>query len=323
MNSIPIIFRERQVARTVVGGKRNLNPERLNISVILLNKRGGHLQIQTYEKLLACQFSSIVSVEPDNENYNIEEISKRFPQIKFVIPLEHATDGELINCCMDEVDSEYVLVLRDNMRIPSGLILQNLAQRLISSKVFCIVPSMIDQEGQSVLINYIPSAERGRFVIKSDEAIQDGLETLLPFDFVGLYNKERFIQLGGFDWTIKSSFWQYADLSLRAWLWGEKIQITTLFQIQYKEDVEIPDMTADLSYLRFYLKNILPKFKADHGVMPVYLFLVFLRNCSCGIFEAWKQFSQAAKWVKVNKFRFCQDVQDLIENWGAKNVKKQ
>ena len=82
-------------------------------------------------------------------------------------------------------------------------------------------------------------------------------------------------------------------------------------------------MTADLSYLRFYLKNILPKFKADHGVMPVYLFLVFLRNCSCGIFEAWKQFSQAAKWVKVNKFRFCQDVQELIENWGAKNVKKQ
>lgn len=322
MNTIPTIFKEHQISRTVIGGKKNESKSKLNISVILLNTKGGHLQIQNYEKLLSCDFSTIISVEPDCENYNIEEISKRYPSIKFVIPLENVSDGELINSCMDEIDSDYVLVIRDTMRIPSGLILNNLAQRLINSASYCLVPSLVDIDGQSISINYIPGAQKGRFVVETDELIQDGLDTLLPYDYVGLYDKKRFLNLGGYDWTITSSFWQNADLSLRAWLWGEKIQITTLFQLQYKEEVSVPDMTTDFSYIRFYLKNILPKFKSDHGTMPFYLFFVFLRNSGCGFVEALKQFRSAQKWIEINKFRFCKDVQNLIESWGNRNVKK-
>ena len=113
MNTIPLIFNERQIDRTVLGGSRINANAKMNISVIMLNSSGSQFRIQTIEKLLNCGFKSIVSFEPDSDNFNIEDISHRFPDVKFVIPLEKVSTGDLINMGMSEVDSEYVLVIKD------------------------------------------------------------------------------------------------------------------------------------------------------------------------------------------------------------------
>ena len=42
MNTIPTTFDEHQITRTIIGGKPNVTPDVLNISVILLNKSGSH-----------------------------------------------------------------------------------------------------------------------------------------------------------------------------------------------------------------------------------------------------------------------------------------
>ena len=79
MNTIPLIFNERQIDRTVLGGSRINANAKMNISVIMLNSSGSQFRIQTIEKLLNCGFKSIVSFEPDSDNFNIEDISHRFP----------------------------------------------------------------------------------------------------------------------------------------------------------------------------------------------------------------------------------------------------
>ena len=107
----------------------------------------------------------------------------------------------------------------------------------------------------------------------------------------------------GFDSSITSPYWQNLDLSLRAWLWGEEIKLTTLLQFSYIDEPEIEDKTYNLDYLKFYLKNQLPKYKNDRAVLKKSHFLIFLFNSSCGFFEAKRQFKTAQKWVEKNKYR--------------------
>ena len=108
MNTIPTTFDEHQITRTIIGGKPNVNPDVLNISVILLNNSGSHFKINVYKNLLECNFESIISIEHDPNNSTIDDISKKMPEIKFIIPQEETTNGELINLAMSEIKSDYL-----------------------------------------------------------------------------------------------------------------------------------------------------------------------------------------------------------------------
>lgn len=316
MNTIPLTFNEHQIDRTVLGGQINSSKDALNICALVLNKNGSHLRIQMLENLLACGFRSVISVEPNSESYNIEDMSKRFPAVKFIVPLEKCTDGDLINLCMSETDAQYVFVLKDSLYIPQNFMAVNLAENLTKSKVYCVVPRLVSNTGESLSIRTTPLAKKGRFKIVSSQLINDGVHTVFPPDFIGLYNREKFIQLGGFDYTITSAYWQNVDLAMRSWLWGEVTVLSTKLAITFKEEAPVDDVTPNLSYLRFYLKNILPKFKFDHGMISNLSFMNFFFNSSCGILEALSQFSGAKKWVEKHKYRFHFDAKYMIENWN-------
>ena len=114
MNIIPSTFDEHQINRTVIGGRIENKNASLNISVILLNNSGGHLKDALFENLMECNFRSIVSVELDSNNFSVEDLAKKYPSVKFIVPLEKTTDGEMINLAMAEVEADYVLVLRNS-----------------------------------------------------------------------------------------------------------------------------------------------------------------------------------------------------------------
>ncbi len=316
MNSIPTTFDEHQITRTIIGGKPNSNPDALNISVILLNSSGSHFKINVYKNLLDCNFSSIISIEHDPNNSTIDDISRKFPEIKFIIPQEDATQGELINLAMSEVYSDYALVLKDTLYIPSKFLLQNLAQRLTEKDYFCIVPWLSDKNNNTLQCNYSPIVEKSHFTVSSSSVINDGIKTLYPFDNIALYNRKKFIQLGGFDWTIKSSYWQTLDFALRSWLWGEETHLSSLLHFSYVDDVPIEDHTINMDYLRYHLKNEVPKLKMEAGYIRKSSFFAFLMNSSCGFIEAKRHFNEAKKWVNKNKYCFKMDLQTFVENWG-------
>ncbi|MCR5189367.1 MAG: hypothetical protein K6C97_10555 [Treponema sp.] len=316
MRPIPTTFNEHQISRTVIGGIPVTDAQTLNISVILLNSNGSHFKDHIFENLIKCNFQSIISIEHDPNNSTIDEMSKKYPMVRFLVPLEKASDGELINIGMAEVTSDYVLVLRDSLNIPSNIILQNLASSLTKSKTYCIVPRLVDKEKNSLPLAFEPSAERSHFTVEAAYAIKDGMKTLYPFDYIALYNRETFISLGGFDWTINTPYWQNLDLALRAWLWGEEIKFTSSLQFSYLDEPHIEDQTVNIDYLRYYLKNELPKIKMGEAYIKKSNFLIFLFRSSCGLLEARRQFKEASNWVKSNKYRFKMDLQTFIENWS-------
>lgn len=319
MNIIPSIFDEHQIKRTVIGGQQDTSEKKINLSLILLNSNGSHLNLNIFENLVKCKFDSIISIEHDSDNYSLDDITKKFPSVKFIIPLEPTTDGEMINIAMSEVKTEYVLVIRDTLHIPASFISQNLVDKLLVEKKYCIVPWLMDKTYQGLPVHYIPGAEKSHFVIESSVKILDGIKTVYPFDYIAFYNKNKFIQLGGFDYTIRSPYWQNLDLALRSWLWGEETKITTLLQLSYKDEVPVEDSTFNQDYLRYYLKNEVPKFKNEKAYISRRFFNKFRKRSSCGYLEAKKQYKNAKKWVEKNQYKFKQDLQSFVQNWDLPN----
>ncbi len=317
MSTIPSIFNEHQIKMLVLGGSEAVPLSRMNIAAIVINKTWSQFRVQMVENLAKCGFSEIISVEL-SESYNLDSFAKRYPFVKFIVPLEEASDGELINLAAGEASSEYFLVLRDSLDFQHEILSPTLGSKLSEFGGFCIAPRLLEQGKIAFPILFSPEIHKGTMRLAAASTVSDGLPDLMPFDYIGLYDREKFVSLGGFDYTICQPYWQNLDLSFRAWLWGEKILLSTAFCMSYSESFPALDTTPSQYSNRFYLKNLVPRFFDDHGAIPRSSFFAFFRSSACGFFEAVRQFKEARRWVDENKYSFKRDVIDLVENWSSK-----
>ncbi len=168
-----------------------------------------------------------------------------------------------------------------------------------------IAPAIISEKKTGKSIKTIPFIPR-----------KEGQLTLYPFDGVGIYDRERFIRLNGFDPYIKNFHWQLMDFGFRSSLWGEEIAATQLIKLSYEAHVPEEDITAGQGFLRFYLKNLAPVFKGDHAHIPLRRFPGYLKRRG-DLFTAWEEFSSARAWVKTNRFRFSSDAGIMAELFAS------
>ncbi len=315
MNTIPLTFNERPIDCTVLGGSKFPSETESTVGVALINCCGNHMRLQNLETLIKCGFDQIISMESDSDNYNIKDFVQKFPSVRFVIPLEKVTYGELINMAMSQFTTRYVLIINDLIDITYQTLVSTVVKRLAETGVYCIAPRLVTDGNQGLPVKFIPRIQKSQLKVDSSAVISEGSETLYPFDFIGLYNRKKFIDLGGFDYTITSPHWQNLDLSFRAWLFGEKINLSPYFLLSYAAEVPVENVTPDLGQLRFFLKNIAVQFEEDHGELPCKAFFPYMLHSSCGVVENIRQFKAARRWVRKNQYRFKTDASALIANW--------
>jgi hypothetical protein len=162
----------------------------------------------------------------------------------------------------------------------------------------------------------IPGGNQGAITTIPFIPAREGRPSLYPFDGAGIYDRERFIRLGGFDHSIKNFYWQLMDFGFRAGLWGEEIAATMLIKLAYENDIPEEDSTAGEDYLKFYLKNLAPVFHGDYAHIPLRRFPGYSMKRG-DLFAAWEEFSAARNWVKTNRFRFTSDARTVAERFEA------
>jgi GT2 family glycosyltransferase len=181
--------------------------------------------------------------------------------------------------------------------------------------VLCIVPRLLSSAMRPLPVRFSPVIEKKHFTVDITLAVSEAKKTLFPFDFIGLYNRRKFVEIGGFDHTITAAYWQNLDFSLRSWLWGETIVLSPRVQIAYDTDPIESDTSPNASYLRCYLKNIAPVVKSDYGYIPGSTFFSYKKRSRTGFFDAKRQFDAGRSWVEANKFRFTRDITSLCAEW--------
>lgn len=317
MSTIPLIFNERQIQCIILGNQKEskMRMAKIPMSVVILKSGRNHFVDDFLEKLISFDFEKIIYIEKDNHP-TAEAKAKKFPEIEFIIPLEHTTVGEMINLGIASTDSEKIVVIWDNVKLTSALFSQNFIQYIFESNKLIICPELENSNGQKIPVASFPSLHRKKIDFPSMMVEEKTAATLYPFDFMGIYDRRGFVSLGGFDSTIFSAYWQNLDFSLRSWLFGDKIEVNKLFKLNYESQYSIEDTTFNDSYLRFYLKNIAPRIKTDYAYIPISLFFAFWIKGRKAFFEAKKEFDDGRKWVSDNKYRFKQDILSLVANWG-------
>ena len=316
MNTIPTIFNERKVPHTIVGGKvKKSDEDRSPFTVILLNRGGRYYRSAVFQSLESAGFASVISIELSAAPYDIENLSIRFPEVKFLVPLEGVSVGEMINTGIAETSSPYVFVVWNDMRVTPQSVPPRLLARLSEEEILCFAPMLTSQKMENLPVQMVPALNRNSFLVEPMPGFKDSLPTVYPFDFCGIYCREKFIQMGGFDHTIANPYWQNLDFGFRAHLWGERILLSSAFRLSYDGEVPREDITADDSYMRFYLKNLAPVFRGDEAYLPRSAFVRYAGKAGTNILESWSSFLQARKWVALNRYRFKRDAQSLTAGW--------
>ena len=89
-----------------------------------------------------------------------------------------------------------------------------------------------------------------------------------------------------------------------------------MLQFAYETEPPVEDKTVNMDYLRYYLKNEMPRMKNEEGVIKGIYFIRFFFNSSCGFLQARRLFKDARFWVKKNGPKFKMDLRKLIEEWS-------
>ena len=335
MNIIPTTFNDILPSYTAVGGKERRGST--GLSAVILNRGGRYPRYGLFEELEKIGFDYVLSMESSFTRYDLEALSQRFPFVRFILLKEPVSTGEEINLAAAELSSSLFFVLWNDLKILRGGGAERMAERLHTAsqentrqfKRLCTAPLIQDGRSETIPTLITPALipemngaisirtnKNSRTSIKTIPFIpqKEGHPSLYPFDGIGIYDRERFIRLGGFDSSIKNFYWQLMDFGFRSSLWGEEIAVTQLIKLSYEGAIPEEDSTAGEGYRWFFLKNLAPVFRGDYAHIPFARFPGYLKRRG-HLLAAWEEFSAARAWVKTNRFRFTSDARTITERW--------
>ncbi|MDR1588040.1 MAG: hypothetical protein LBS57_11340 [Treponema sp.] len=329
MNTIPTIFNEPLCPYTAVGGKDRLAST--GLSAVLLNRGGRFPRRVIFQELEKIGFDYVISVESSPDRYDVEELAGRFPFVRFILLSENISPGRQINLAVSELSSPLFFVLWNDLKIIAGGSAGRMAERLCLTqeeqkeragetsfiKRLCTVPVIQNARFETLPTLSVPAIYGKKVRTVFFTFRREGMQSLYPFDGAGIYDRERFIRLGGFDGSMKNYHWQLMDFGFRARLWGEEICCGLQVKLSYDGEPRPEDNTAEESYRRFYFKNIAPIFRGDYAHLPFRRFPAYLLSSGEDPFTAWGDFVESRRWIKTNRFRWRSDAKALVDRWDV------
>ena len=321
MNTIPSTTKRRRVPYTVVGGNRSISggtlPRRL--SIVLLNRGGRPFKSGLFTELFELGASELISIEGPTSAYDVENLARRHPEVRFILLTDPISIGERINIGIEEAKSEYVFVIWNDLKVLSGFS-DRVFGSIVADPILCTVPVIQNVRRETIPTIPVPALFRNQLKILPTTPSSDAETALYPFDYCGIYRKEQFALLGGFDYLLTSSHWQKLDFGFRAFMWGEQIACSTSFRLQYRAEPPTEDTSREESYKLFFLKNLAVRFFKDSGRLSFRQLAGYLLRSGGDLISSYREFREVARWVELNKYRFTQDAKSVTELWEKPEI---
>jgi len=317
MSTIPLTFDDQNTPYTIVGNTaQDCRKDSLPLfSILLLNRGGKFHREELLHEIYKIDFAEILYIEGPEFSYDIEQLSRKYPEVKFLLCQSQISTGEKINIGMEESQSHLVFVFWSNNKIVSNSITAELIKRTEQQNVLCSVPVMKNIHHKDIPSIQVPGFIKGNLKVVPWSPVKNSIESIFPFDYCGIYNRKKYYNIGGFDNNIKNPYWQKLDFGFRAFMWGERIRLDTGFVLQYLGDTEVENSSPDKDYKIFFLKNIFVKYKNNAGFIPLYKLLNYLYYSDSGPVRSIKEFITIRKWVRENKDRYKNDAKALVKLW--------
>jgi len=316
MSTIPTTSKSKNLSYTVVGGTKGVPAGKVRgLSIVVLNRGGMVNRAEILEDLELLDVDEILSIEASGDSYAVESLAQRFPKVRFILLHREANPGEKINLGIGEAFGSLVAVLWNDMKILSSSFSDRFIEKARERSCLCVVPCLYNTRNEILPTLRVPAFHRNRLKVLPLSPAKDETPSLYPYDYCGLYSKERFVLLGGYDSHLGNPYWQKLDFGFRAHLWGETILSASQFRISSYEASPPEDSTPDECYRIFFLKNLAVRFLGDRGELPSSKFLPFVIRAGGDFLSAVKEFREVRKWVELNAYRFRMDGKSVTELW--------
>ncbi len=233
---------------TITGSHRP-KEEADSLSFLLLCRGGRPFREAQLRKILALRPREVLSVGPGRG----DDLAAAFPQVRFVLYPGDISVGEQINIAIQEATGSHVLAFWDDMDLQPSRGSQDFFQNACNQTVLCSVPRLLDDQREALPTQMVPVFQRGQLKVLNLKGIEE--PTLYPFDYCGLYRRDLFLAMGGYDPLIPQAHWQKMDFGFRAFLGGQEIRGYKGIQLLYQHAVPPEDITPSSSYSRFFLKT--------------------------------------------------------------------
>jgi len=298
-----------------MGGARGDRVRRYPYRVTLLVlSRGDRLfRPELLRDLQGRGFGEVLWIESEKPSPEVETLSHDFPEVRFLLLKAPSTIGERVNIGIAEARAPLVLVHWSDTRLTGFL--PRAIDTIEKSEILCSVPVSLTPQQEPFPSWQAPHWRRGRLLVTFHAPRRDGESVLFPFDFCGVYNRQKFSQSGGFDPAVANPYWQKLDFGMRCFLWGERIQGTTGISLMYTGAPPEEDATPDEGYKQFWLKNIAVRVRNEMGFLPGWRALEYMARSDTGPLSAVQEFRAVRSWVRTHRFRFRRESRDLIARW--------
>ncbi len=291
-----------------------MEPE--GFSILLLPRGGKPFRKELLGELGKLNCREIISVENGDSSVKPDGVSPAGAGDHILRIKGGVTPGDIINIGIKEASGKFVFVLWSDMILHSGKVSSRVFEKIDERNNFCTVPVFTEEE--KILPTCSAPVRNGlRDVDVIFHNDTEGCHTLFPADYCGIYHREKFISLGGFDSKISNPYWQLMDLGFRVALWGDTIPFQEALKISYQGESPALDITTDRDYGHFFMKTMAIVVKHGHGRLPGYrLFSLLAKSRGNGV-ETYREFCQIRTWVRQNRNRFKRDVHSLLKNWNC------
>jgi hypothetical protein len=316
MSTTPTIS---DTAYTVVGGARPPRDDAAGVSsrlaLVVLNREGRLDREDLLREYSAGGPAELVYVSGPEGGWDIEARSRQFPHVRFVLLKQRASTGEWINLAMQETRSPMVMVLWSNIRCPPESLSDQLIESIEAERAACVVPRMQTEKGDPIPTVHMAVFIRRRPRIIPLAEVRDRMMCLYPYDYCGIYGRQPFLRVGGFDPQIANPYWQKLDFGFRSLLWGERILARSGLVFAHHGPLAAEDTTRDAGYKLYYLKNLAVAVRDQGGVLPWWRFPAYLLGSDTGPIASWREFEHARRWVEANRVRFKREARSLADLW--------
>jgi hypothetical protein len=329
MSTTASIFEKRKVPYTVIGGPKvdRIRKTQAPLGVLLLNRGSRFYRKEKLKELQETGIGEVLCVEGPRISYDIEPLSREFPEIRFLLLQGQASAGERINIGIEEARTRLVFVMWSDMELATGPEAQAAQEtgeagnwsdflgQIEEKQILCTVPQLRSSGDQALPSVQVPALIKGKLKVVPWKPVQEGMPSLFPFDYCGIYHRNRFTLSGGYDSWMSSPYWQKLDFGLRAFLWGEQILCRRDMVVRYEGETVSEDTSPDASYRLFFLKNMAVRFNGEMGILPSSKRFAYCLRADSGWLEARNEFREVQTWVHQNRYRFKSDVRSLVDHW--------
>lgn len=316
MNTTPTTPEPRELPYTVIGSQGADANERslLPFTLLVLHRNNRHERADIFDRIHRLNAREVISVETVNPRWDIEAYSTSYKEFRFLLfSREPDSLGQALNIAINEATSRQVLVIWSDVQVMP--ISKAYLDEFALSRDLCIIPHIRSLTGEVLPTLHVPAGYRKALKILSLVPGPSQKSSLFPFDFMGLYNRDAFLQTTGFDEHILEPWWQKMDFGFRSWIWGNKMRASPGLRLQVLGEQEPEDTSIGPGYVRFYGKNMLPEFLADHGALSTRRFFAFKKASGASIGRAWQQFQDLRSWVFQHRYRFRTEARSIVEFW--------